>query len=111
MAPSSAWVRHPFIILYQLFLLFSSEAPSVATAVIPSAGIQHDWAHLRLPEGRKTVEASYWLSAQGSHGLEVDPQLNKRWHDKNKLFLEILCYRSHFHFVLLYYISTILYLL
>ena len=79
----------------------------MATDVIPPAGKQHGWAHLRLPEGRETEKASYWLSAQGPHGIEVDPQLNKRGQDIRKLFLEIHCYSSHFHFVLLYYISTI----
>ena len=54
----------------------------MAAVVIPPAGKQHDWAHLRLPEGWETVEASHWLSAQGPNGIEVDPKLSKRWHDR-----------------------------
>ena len=42
-----------------LFFLFSFGAPSVATVVIPPAGKQYDWAHLKLPEGQETVYASH----------------------------------------------------
>ena len=54
----------------------------MATVVIPPVVKKYNWAHLRLPEERETVKASHWLSAQGPHGIKVDPQLNKRWPDR-----------------------------
>ena len=48
------------------------------------------------------------LSAQGPCGIQVDPQLNRRSQDRRKLFLEIPSYQCYFHFILLYYISTII---
>ena len=72
---SSTRSIRPFLYYLRIPLLLRQHPLLSLSSIVPPAMLS-DWTHLGLPEGRETVEASYWLSGQGPHGVQVNSQYN-----------------------------------
>ena len=83
-------------------------APSVVT-VVHATSRKTAWLGSPETAGRAgKMKDSHWLSAQGPHGIEVDPQYNKRYQDRRKLFFRNTQLSLVFNLVILYYITSLM---